>query len=339
MRRRKLEVMLLLLCMAVLFTGCADKVGNSSLNNKTTIVCTSFSLYDWTSQLTKGTDAEVLLLLDNGMDMHSFQPAADDLIQIADCDLLVHVGGESDAWLMEALKAQPNEKRIVVNLMEKMEPYLLEETYSEGMEVCHIHDNGEEYTEDCMELAEHDGTYDEHLWLSLRFAYTCCEEIKTALCQILPEQTSLITENAEAYCQELLELDEKFTTMAEAVPQKLIVVGDRFPFLYMMEDYGIEYYAAFPGCSTESEADFETVIFLSEKLDEHDVNTIFITEGGTTDLANAMIANTEDKDQNIAVLHSMQAVFQSDIENGASYLGYMEENLEALRLAMEGYGE
>lgn len=339
MRRRKLEVMLLLLCMAVLFIGCADKVGDSSLNNKTTIVCTSFPLYDWTSQLVKGTDAEVILLLDNGMDMHSFQPSAEDLIRIADCDLLIHVGGESDAWLMEALEAQPNEKRIVVNLMEKMEPYLLEETYSEGMEVCHVHDNGEEHTEDCMESAAHDGTYDEHLWLSLCFAYSCCEEIKTALCQILPEQTSLITENAETYCQELLELDEKFTTMAESVPQKLIVVGDRFPFLYLMEDYGIEYYAAFPGCSTESEADFETVIFLAEKLDEHDVSTIFITESGTTDLANAMIANTEDKDQNIAVLYSMQAVFQSDIENGASYLGYMEENLEALRLAMEGYGE
>lgn len=341
MLKRKITAMFLFLFMIVLLTGCASENGNAFHDDKTTIVCTSFPLYDWTSQLAQGTDAEVILLLDNGMDMHSFQPSAEDLIRIADCDLLVHVGGESDAWLMEALESQPNENRVVVNLMDTLKAYLLEETFTEGMEGCHVHSDGEEHTEECQGTEGYvpEETYDEHLWLSLRLASVCCEEIGNALCKVLPDKAEMIGANTETYRQELKKLDEEYVAMTETVAKKLIVVGDRFPFLYLTEDYGIEYYAAFPGCSTESEADFETVIFLAEKVDEHDVNTVFITEGGTMDLANAIISNTKDKDQHVGILHSMQAVFQSDIDNGASYLGYMEENLEALRLAMEGYGE
>lgn len=339
MIRKRIVMMLLIVCLVLILTGCTGGKEAVAYNDKTTIVCTSFPLYDWVSQLTKATDAEVILLLDNGMDMHSFQPSAEDLIQIADCELLVHVGGESDAWLMEALEAQPNEDRVVINLMDTLESYLLEEHYSEGMEVCHAHIDGEEHTEECLDEHSHDEKYDEHLWLSLRIASVCCEEIERTLCEILPEDAEIINDNTEIYQQELQKLDEEYVSAMEGVSQKLIVVADRFPFLYLTEDYGIEYYAAFPGCSTESEADFETVIFLAEKLDEYKIDTVFITEGGTTDLANAIMSNTEDANRNIAVLHSMQSVFQSDIENGASYLGYMEENLEALRLAMEGYGE
>lgn len=322
-------------------TGC-----NSTTDDKTTIVCTNFALYDWTSQLLGESEAEVILLLDNGTDMHSFQPSAEELIQIADCDMLVHVGGESEAWLEDALEVNPKEDRVVVNLMDVLEADLKEEVYTEGMQAEHVHEDGsvclEEHGHD-EHLADgndgvddavqesHSAVMDEHVWLSLRMAVKSCEAIEEALCEILPEDAELIRTNAEAYCQELVALDQKYVDMVESnAIADLVIVADRFPFMYMMEDYGIEYYAAFPGCSTESEADFETVVFLAEKVQEYNTDTLLITESGTDTLANTVFENAKMSGET-TVLHSMQVVYNSDVEAGASYLGYMEANLEVLK--------
>lgn len=319
---------------------------NNTADGKITIVCTNFALYDWTSQLLGESEAEVILLLDNGTDMHSFQPSAEELIQIADCDMLVHVGGESDAWLEDALEVNPKEDRVVVNLMEVLEADLKEEVYTEGMQAEHVHADGsvcvEEHDHDEHLADENDETgnavseshsavMDEHVWLSLRMAVKSCEAIETALCQVLPNDAERIRANSEAYCKELVALDQKYVDVVERnATEDLVIVADRFPFMYMMEDYGIEYYAAFPGCSTESEADFETVVFLAEKVQEYNADLLLITESGTDTLANTVFENAKMSGET-AMLHSMQVVYNSDVEAGASYLGYMEANLEVLK--------
>lgn len=338
MKRIKWLMLWCVLCLAAVCTACNGTSGKT--DDKITIVCTNFALYDWTSQLLGDSEAEVILLPNNGTDMHSFQPSAEELIQIADCNLLVHVGGESDAWLMDALEANPNEDRIVVNLMEVLSRELKEEAYTEGMQTEHVHADGSV----CEEEHDHSGhgeeeasayAMDEHIWLSLRMAVKACDAIEEALCQVLPEEEVQIHTNGEAYSAELVALDQKYMeAVMNSEHSGVLIMADRFPFIYMMEDYGIEYYAAFPGCSTESEADFETVVFLAEKVKECDVDTILITESGTNTLADAVAENAGAEGKNIAILHSMQVVYNSEIEAGASYLEYMESNLEVLKQAL-----
>ncbi|MBQ7766048.1 MAG: zinc ABC transporter substrate-binding protein [Lachnospiraceae bacterium] len=324
MKKVNLIVLLCILCLTGVMTGC--NTGNSA-DDKITIVCTNFPLYDWTSRLLGESEAEVILLLNNGADMHSFQPSAEEMIQIANCDMLVHIGGESDAWLEDALEANPKEERIVVNLMDVLKEDVLEEQYVEGMQTEHTHE------EENVCETEHDhneAVSDEHIWLSLRMAVKSCGAIEKALCQLIPAEAEQIHNNSNSYYGELADLDQKYADMvANHADHNTVIVADRFPFLYLMEDYGLEYYAAFPGCSTESEADFETVVFLAEKVKEQENKVLFITESGTDTLANTVFDNINVTGET-AVLHSMQVVYQSDIEAGASYLGYMEENLAVL---------
>lgn len=332
MKKIKWLIAFCVLCMVMAMTGC-NTTGNA--DEKITIVCTNFPLYDWTRNLLGSSETEVILLLDNGTDMHSFQPSAEEMIQIADCDMLVHVGGESDAWLMEALESTPNENRVIVNLMEVLEEDVRAEQYAEGMQTSHVHADGSE----CEEEHEHgEGTIDgadEHVWLSLRLAVKACEAIEEVLCTLLPEEAMVIQANAKTYCNELEALDQKYADMvANSSPDSKIIVADRFPFLYMMEDYALEYCAAFPGCSTEAEADFETVVYLAEEVEEHQATLLLITESGTDALANTIFENIE-KTGDTAVLHSIQVVYQSDIDAGASYLDYMEENLEVLKQVLQ----
>lgn len=328
MKKIKWLIVLCVLCVAATVTGCNTA---GSADEKITIVCTNFPLYDWTRNLLGDSEAEVILLLDNGTDMHSFQPSAEEMIQIADCDMLVHVGGESDAWLMEALASTPNENRVVINLMEILEEDVRTEHYPEGMQTSHVHADGSEHEEE----HEHAESFDEHVWLSLRLAVKACDAIEEALCRLLPEASDGIQANTKAYCNELEALDQKYAdVVANSSPDSMIIVADRFPFLYMMEDYALEYCAAFPGCSTEAEADFETVVYLAEEVEKHQAEVLLITESGTTDLANTIFENIETEGDT-AVLHSIQVVYQSDIDAGASYLGYMEENLEVLKQVLQ----
>ena len=328
MKKIKWFLVLCIFCMALAMTGCNTA---NNADDKITIVCTNFPLYDWTRNLLGDSEAEVILLLNNGTDMHSFQPSAEEMVRIADCDMLVHVGGESDTWLLEALESTPNENRVVVNLMDVLEEDIRTEYYAEGMQTSHVHADGSV----CEEGHEHTELSDEHIWLSLRLAVKACEAIEESLCGLLPESAEGISANADAYCKELEGLDQRYTDMvADSSTESVVIVADRFPFLYMMEDYALEYCAAFPGCSTEAEADFETVVFLAEEVEAHQAEVLLITESGTTDLADTIFDNIE-KDGDIAVLHSVQVVYQSDIDAGASYLGYMEENLEVLKQVLQ----
>ncbi len=301
---------------ASLFSCSASAPDNSSLN----VVCTVFPCYDWAKQVIGDTSGiELTYLMSNGSDLHSFQPTADDIIKISDCDVFIYVGGESDAWADKALENARNKDMAVVRLMDVLSGHIVEEERKEGMAEEHSHDEHEDNTE-----------YDEHIWLSLNNAQMCVENICERLCAADSGNSAAYKSNANAYNTELQMLDRSFHMLFDDRPQTLIF-GDRFPFRYLTEDYGLDYYAAFTGCSAETEASFETVTFLAEKADELNATAIFTIENSDCTIADAVIENTKTKSQNIKVLDSIQSVNKKQIDEGAAYLTIMKENYEILK--------
>ncbi|MBQ9562320.1 MAG: zinc ABC transporter substrate-binding protein [Lachnospiraceae bacterium] len=311
--------MLLAICLAC--SGCGGKAPEAKEDQKLQVVTTIFPIYDWTREILgeNSGEAQLTLLLDKGVDLHSFQPTAQDIMKIATCDVFIYVGGESDRWAADALKEAVNPKMQVLNLMEILGEQLKEEEIAEGMQE-EEHDREE----------EEETEYDEHIWLSLRNAEVCCEAIAEALGKADAENADYYTERFQDYRQKLDELDEKYAQMVDASANKTILVGDRFPFRYLTEDYGLTYYAAFTGCSAETEASFQTVIFLAGKEDELELPAICTLKGSDGSIARTIRDATQAKDQKIVELDSMQ----SGPDEGATYLSIMEKNLGALGEAL-----
>ncbi|MDE6775073.1 MAG: metal ABC transporter substrate-binding protein, partial [Ruminococcus sp.] len=249
-----------------------------------------------------------------------FQPTADDIIKISDCDIFIYTGGESDEWVEDALANARNKNIKILNMLDVIADSAVEEEVKEGMDEKHNHDDG------------HDTEYDEHIWLSLNNAEKCVSEIWKAVYSADEENSALYTNNAKQYIDEIKNLDSDFHTLFDDNPQTLIF-GDRFPFRYFTEDYGLDYYAAFSGCSADTEASFETITFLSQKVDELNSGTVFTIENSDCAVADAVIANTKSKSQNTAVLDSIQSVNSAQIEDGATYLGIMNKNYDILNEA------
>ena len=228
-------------------------------HTKISIVTTIFPEYDWVREILgdKADSAEITMLLDKGADLHSYQPTADDLIKLSDCDLFVYVGGESDGWVDDALKNATNKNRKVINLLEILGDSVKEEETVEGMQA------EEEDHEDHEEKE-----YDEHVWLSLKNAKNLVGAISESLQELDPGNKDTYAANADAYVQKLSALDAEYQKAVSAGTYQTVLFGDRFPFRYLVDDYGLSYYAAFVGCSAESEASFETVSFLARKVDE-----------------------------------------------------------------------
>lgn len=307
------------------------------------IVTTIFPLYDWVKNIAgEETDAELTLLLDNGVDLHSFQPTAQDVMKIATCDLFLYVGGESDDWVEDALKEAVNPDMIVINLLEALGSDAKEEEHAEGMEEDHDHDHGEAEPdndgEDHDDHEDHEDSgneFDEHIWLSLRNAEKLCGVIADALASADPENAEQYGKNLAAYREQLDALDKKYEDAVAQAPVKTLLFADRFPFRYLTDDYGLSYYAAFPGCSAETEASFETVAFLSGKMDELNLSRVVILEGTDGKMAQTVIGNTSAKDQRVVTLNSLQSVTGQAVAEGASYLAIMEQNLEQLKEALQ----
>ena len=471
------------------------------------IVCTIFPEYDWVTEIL-GSHAEndtITYLLDNGVDLHSYQPTAQDMAKIAECDLFIYVGGESDEWVEDALAEAVNPDMQVINLMEVMGDSAKLEELKEGMEEEDEHDHSEEvstfeddevqdrslsdwagewqsgyplalsgsldeafahkaesgsmtaqeykdyyikgyetdydnikiednhitftkndgtvtesdyeYTgyfiqdwstgtraamyrfeavdkesgapvyiefndhmiepekaehfhirmsdesydaiedpenrwptfypaelspeEVCEELAGHgshnddeEEEYDEHVWLSLKNAKLLCAEITDKLCILDDASSEDYKANLKSYAEQLDQLDSDFQALADSASVKTVVFGDRFPFRYFVDDYGLDYYAAFVGCSAETEASFETIIFLADKVNELGVSTVFTIENSDQKIAKTIIENTNDKTQNIAVLNSLQSVTTQQISDGENYLSLMRENYDVLKNAL-----
>ena len=312
------------LCMVVfaitMLAGCGKGEGAKD-NNKISIVTTIFPEYDWVREITKGNeDVEITMLLDKGVDLHSFQPTADDIVKVSSCDMFIYVGGESDEWVEDALKEATNKDMVVINLLDVLGDSVKEEELVEGME-------GEE--------EEEGSEYDEHVWLSLKNAEVLCQYISDELCKIDVENKDLYAENTKEYLAELDSLDKEYEAAVNEGSVKTLLFGDRFPFRYMVDDYGLDYYAAFVGCSAESEASFETITFLADKVDELQLPAILQIESSDGKIAQTIKDTTDSKDQQILTMDSMQSVTAKDVADGASYLEIMKNNLEVLTQAMK----
>ena len=294
----------------------------SAADEKIRIVTTIFPEYDWVREILgdKADSAEITMLLDNGVDLHSYQPTADDIIKLSDCDLFVYVGGESDGWVEGALKSAANRDRKVIHLLDVLGDSVKEEETVEGMQ---------EEEED-----QEEKEYDEHVWLSLKNARTLVVAISAALQELDPDNKDTYAANAEAYGQKLSALDAEYRKAVSAGTYKTLLFGDRFPFRYLVDDYGLSYYAAFAGCSAESEASFETVSFLARKADEGKLPCVLTIEGKNHKIAETIVQNTAGKNQKILTMDSMQSTTSQDVARGTTYLSLMEKNLDVLKEAL-----
>ncbi len=502
---KKITAMLLALVMLVgVLAGCG-KQNDTNKTDKLSIVTTIFPEYDWVKEILgdKAENAEITMLLDNGVDLHSYQPTADDIVKISDCDLFIYVGGESDGWVDNALKNATNKNMKVINLLEVLGDSVKTEETVEGMqEEEHDHDHGhdKEITKDdikdrtlsdfagewkslypyllngdldeyCEHKAEEDedssttkDTYlekykaswqcdankitingnkitftytdgksvsaeytyagyqpklndegkirsvryqfettstdapkyvqfndhghepgeaehfhiyfgndgfdalmdlktnpffvggslsvdeildelmghshdheeesDEHVWLSLRNAEALCKAISAALQEIDPDNKDAYASNTSAYIKKLSALDNEYKKAVNAATYKTVLFGDRFPFRYLVDDYGLDYYAAFVGCSAETEASFETISFLAKKVDELNLPCVLTIEGAQHKIAETIVKNTTAKNQKVLTMDSMQSTTSKDVANGTTYLSVMEQNLSVLKEAL-----
>lgn len=308
------------------FCGCSDNQA-AAKSDKLQIVTTIFPEYDWVNNIlgNNPANAEVTMLLDNGTDLHSFQPTANDIIKISSCDLFIYVGGESDEWVEDVLAQASNKDMVVIDLLDELGDSIKEEEIVEGMQAEEEEEEGEEEIE-----------YDEHVWLSVRNAITLVNGISDAIQKIDPTNAETYKANTSAYVEKLGQLDADYKEAVDNAPIKTILFGDRFPFRYLVDDYGIEYYAAFVGCSAESEASFETITFLSKKTEELSLPVVLKIEGNDQRIAETIIENTSTKNQIILTMDSMQSVTSNDVANGTTYISIMEGNLEVLKKAL-GY--
>ena len=500
-----------ILLAAVMAVGCLSACGQNNSNTNTQVkdnndrqikvVTTISPEYDWVKEIAGAevSNMDLTMLLDNGVDLHSYQPTADDIMKISDCDLFVYVGGESDAWVEDALKEAVNKDMQVINLLDVLKdsikteeampgmqaeeghdhgyahfddsdvqdrtlsdwagdwqsvyPYLQDGVLDEVMEkkaesgektaeeykryyengyktdvsqitidaenntMCfvkngvaskatyeykgyqiydyesgnrgvryffeatggdadapkyvqfsdhgiapgaaeHFHIyfgndgfealseeienwpayypadmSGKEIAEDMLEHEEKE--YDEHVWLSLKNAQTLCKTIAKALETADPDHKDTYAANVEAYLEKLSSLDGQYQDAVANASQKTLLFGDRFPFRYMVDDYGLKYYAAFAGCSAESEASFETISFLAKKVDELSLKNIMTLENSDQRIAKTIRDNSKDKNQKILSLDSMQSITSEDVKNGTTYLSVMESNLDVLKKAMQ----
>lgn len=319
----------LILCGAIsagALSACGDSASTEK-DHKLSIVCTIFPEYDWVKQLlgTHAEEAEITYLLDNGADLHNYQPSAQDMLRITSCDLFVYAGGESDKWAEDALSEASNKDIRALSLLEVIGSGAKEEELREGMQA--EEEEGEEGEEEEPE-------YDEHVWLSLRNAETICSALTDQLCTLAPDWAEDIRSNCESYNSQLDELDGKFSLLFDDHSDTTLIFGDRFPFRYFVEDYGVDYYAAFVGCSAETEASFETVAFLSDKLEELDTGVVFTLEGSDSSIAETIIRNSS-ADAETAQLDSAQSVNSQQIKDGVTYISIMEKNYETLKEALE----
>ena len=319
--RRPLPLILAAALLCLCLSGCGSTVSKQD-DGQIRVVVTIFPLYEWVRNIAGDSSGlDIIWLLDSGVDLHSYQPSVKDMVTISTCDVFIHVGGESDDWIRDALEEAANEDMTVVNMMDGLGSLVREEETLEGMKVS---------PEDPDEEKEND----EHVWLSLQNADAAVSLISDALCAADPANADTYHANAEAYRAGIRSLDEEFRDMVEHASRRTLLFADRFPFRYLAEDYGLTCYAAFAGCSAETEASFETVAFLAGKVDELDLPAVLTIDGGDQRLAGTVVQSTKTRDQAILTLNSMQGVGAGELEKGKTYLSIMEDNLAVLKTAL-----
>ena len=350
--------------VAALFSlfACGDAPKSKiAKESKLSIVATIYPEYAWAKEIlgTRFNSVKLELLMKNGVDLHSYKPTAQDIAKIASADMVIYVGGESDEWIEKALEATPKKGRSEINLMKVLGDRVKVEEVIEGMqaedehehaapstssgtlehhnkvtepaEVPHNEEEHEHHHHDHDEEVEND----EHVWLSLKNAEIIVQEIAAEIAKLDPAHASVYTQNVNAYVAKIQSLDNDYRATVESAARKTVLFGDRFPFRYLVDDYGLKYYAAFVGCSAESEASFETIAFLANKMDSESLPSIFIIENGNEKIAKAVLAASKNsKNAQILTINSMQSISKKQIDEGADYLSIMKSNLENLKKAL-----
>ncbi len=314
--------------MPMILGGCS---GDEQENGNPTIVCTIFPEYDWVKQITSGVTDEngnsalnVKLLGENGVDMHNYKPTIADIATIGKCAAFVYVGGESDQWVDEAIISSENKNLVQINLFDVLS--------EKGMLLCEEEEEGEEHDHD----HDHEGDceYDEHVWLSIKNAQAIVDALCDKICALDSANEQKYKQNASEYNAKLAELDKAYEAAVKNATYDTLVFADRFPFAYLLNDYGIKHDAAFSGCSAESNASFETRARLAKTVDSLKLPAIMKIDGSTTDLAEAVKETTTNKNQRILELNSMQSVKKVQIEGGLTYISVCEQNLATLKIAL-----
>lgn len=340
-----MKKVLVLLAALSLAAGCMIPAAVAE-EKKITVVTTIFPIYDWCREIIGNSpNAELILLLDSGVDLHSYQPTAQDIMRISTADLFICVGGESDEWVEDVLNTAMNPDLRALSLVEAMCADIKIEEIVEGMEHEHDHDDEDEDHEDHdhddededhedHDHEEHEEEADEHVWLSLRNARKLVSVITGVLCEADPANADAYRANAAAYDEKLAALDARYAETVRDAGYHTILFGDRFPFRYLADDYGLSYYAAFTGCSAETEASFQTILFLAQKVDELGLPAVLTIENAHHRIAETVVGATSARDQRILSMNSMQGTTARDVRDGVTYLSVMEENLAVLADAL-----
>lgn len=298
--------------------GCTNKnaASSSALNNgKLTVVSSIFVPYDFT-RVIAGDRVNIKMLLPPAAESHSFEPTPQDIITIQNSDVFIYVGGESDRWAARILDSMDTSKMRILSLMEIVD--VVEEEIVEGMEEEDEEDEGP--------------AYDEHVWTSPKNAALILRAITETLCKLDDANSAFYRQNAENYLASLDELDASFRSIVNGTKRKTIIFGDRFPFRYFADAYGLSYFAAFPGCSTETECSAGTVAFLIDKIRAEKIPVVFFIE-----LSNEKIADTlaDETGAKKLLLHSAHNISKRDFDKGVSYLELMKQNAVNLKEALQ----
>lgn len=315
------------MCVLSVFSSCAKPgADDGGTDGKKIITVSVFPVYDWVREVSRDSDGvDVRLLIDSGTDMHSYQPSAADILKITKSDMFIFIGGESDEWAQKALENDSSSKTEGLSVSDALEDYLLTEEELPGIEDKHSHAHEE--------AGETEN--DEHVWLSLKNAEVFTDIIAEKLASTDPENAYLYYNNAKNYVGRLSELENEYNSVVKNAKRDVIIVCDRFPFRYLTDEFSIKYYAAFSGCTSETDASFKTVSFLINKANELKTDCLITADGSDKKLARTVASCMKEKDIKILTLDSMQTVSKRDIDGGKTYLSVMKSNLETLGCALD----
>lgn len=322
MKKKIVTILAAALALAVALSGCALPGGDAdkkATNEKLSIVCTNFPEYDFARQIA-GDKADVTMLLKPGAESHTYEPSPDDIKKIQDCDMFVYVGGDSDEWVEDVLGSVDKSKVTVFRLMDQVKT--VEEVTVEGMEP-EDEDESAEGGE-----GEDEPEMDEHVWTSPKNAATIVKNMTKTIEKLDGKNKATYEKNADAYVEKINKLDGEFREVVKNGKRKEIIVADRFPFRYFCEEYGLKYYAAFPGCSTDTQPSAKTVAFLTDKVKEDKIPVVFHIELSNEEMSKSIAEATGAKSRLLNAVHN---VSDEDFRNGATYVSLMEHNVEVLK--------
>lgn len=309
-------LLLTITLLTVLFSGCAQKNQEYDLN----IVSVNYIGYDFAKQITNG-EANIELLIKPGSETHAYDPTAKDIIAIKEADVFIYTGGHSEEWVIDILSTIDNPNLKVIRLMDIVE--VLEEEIVEGMQT-EEHDHDHEHKEEV--------EYDEHVWTSPSNAIKILNTIKNTLVEIKPDEKETYLTNATLYQQKIENAKTEIQEIVNKATNKTLIFGDRFPFRYFVEEFNLDYYAAFPGCSSDTEASAKTIAYLINKVKKEKINVILKIELSSSTIADTIANETEAK---VLELHSAHNISADDFKNNISYVDLLKRNLETLKEALQ----